>query len=139
MAFPKTRYLRIDKLIDEFKPLVDDGTIPLNAGVAISFLKEEEQMDVYIAFDGSSYKIDLVKAEMLKQYSLNATLNKDMIEAILSGRLTQKPPKETDNYKINKTILAQYFNAETTKEEINTVVEEALAMYFSSKAINDGK
>ena len=39
------RLFRIDKLIFELKGLVDDGKIAVNAGVQLSYLSEETQLE----------------------------------------------------------------------------------------------
>lgn len=53
------RLIRIDKLIDELKALVDSGDIAIRAGVELSFLSAEAQ--AVVAEQADNFKINIKK------------------------------------------------------------------------------
>ncbi len=57
------RLMRIDKLINEMKALVDSGDISIRAGVELSFLSENAQN--VVAEQAEDFKIDMKKAKAL--------------------------------------------------------------------------
>ncbi len=59
------RLIRIDKLIDELKALVDSGDVSIRAGVELSFLSAEAQAE--IAEQAANFKIDMKKAKLLRE------------------------------------------------------------------------
>lgn len=131
-----SRYLRIDKLIDELKRRLDNkNEIPFMAGVNLSFLKKEEQADVeQILEDG--YKIDLKKADVLKSFSRGRNFTYEKALDVLSGKYFEKPKKKSRpkfTAKFTRNIVEKYFNENQTQKEIEETIEKALELYFLDK------
>jgi len=126
------RYLRVNQLIPVLKPLLDNGGIPFIAAVELSFLKETEQELVtdYLERDGA--KIDMKKADLLRQYSHKDKLNGESVRRILSGEATPKP-KRTPTIKVDKALYAKYFKPNQSAKEVQGIVEKALEMYFGQQ------
>ena len=127
------RYLRINKLIEELKPLVDDGSIPFMAGVDISYLSlEHQQLLLKYLTELKGVKLDLKKSGQLKAEAIKNTLNDTVLLDILTDRYKkqQKPPKIND-VKIKKTVIKKYFKDDTPAETIEETIENALELYFS--------
>ncbi|MDE6149977.1 MAG: ParB N-terminal domain-containing protein [Ruminococcus sp.] len=103
------RLLRIDKLHDGLKPLVDDGTIPVRAAVNISYLDEDVQY-MLIKF-AKIYKLDIKKSEQLREYLKLQELDQCTVIKILTGRINNKPklPK-AKTIKISRNTYSRFFN-----------------------------
>ena len=126
------RLLRIDKLMDALKPLVDDGTIPIRAAVNISYLNEDVQ-HMFIKF-ARIYKLDIKKSEQLREYAKLKELDQLTVIKILTGRIDNKPklPK-SKTIKINRDTYSKFFSDNTKTDEVTETIEKALEMYFKTK------
>lgn len=125
------RLLRIDKLIDGLKPLVDDGTIPIRAAVNVSYLDEDIQyMLIKLA---RIHKLDIKKSEQLREYSKFQELNQITVVKILTGKINEKPKANTKTIKIDKGLFEKYFDKDTKSEEVSATIERALNEYFKNK------
>ena len=63
------RYIRLTYLVQELLDRVDVGNLPFRAGVALSYLSEDEQYAVDAYMEETRRKISLDQAEALKRYS----------------------------------------------------------------------
>ena len=81
------RLIRINKLTDELKALVDSGEIAIRTGVELSFLSEDTQ--AIVAEYAEDCKIDMKSAKMLRA-SADSEGNIDLntVHAILYGEDT---------------------------------------------------
>lgn len=121
------RLIRIDKLCDSLKDLVDDGELSIRAGVNLSYLDEPLQEEL-AELCYNDYKIDTKKSEKLKavyQESGNLT-TKD----IMSVLVDEKPKVKQKSVKINEDTFSKYFDKTAKTEEISKTIEKALDMYF---------
>lgn len=128
------RLIRIDKLIDELKALVDSGDVSIRAGVELSFLSAEAQAE--IAERAEDFKIDMKKAKLLREAADGeGNIERDTIIRIITGVVEIKPkPKSV---KISNDTYRKYFGEETKAKEISQTIEKALAFYFAN-AKEDG-
>mgnify|MGYP003375906644 FL=1 len=126
------RLLRIDKLMNALKPLVDDGTIPIRAAVNISYLNEDVQ-HMLIKF-ARIYKLDIKKSEQLREYAKLKELDQLTVIKILKGWMNNKPtlPK-SKTIKINRDTYSKFFNEDIKSEKVTETIEKALEMYFKAK------
>ena len=77
------RLIRINKLIDELKALVDSGELSIRAGVELSFLSEDTQ--AVVAECAEDCKIDMKKAKMLRASADDeGNIEHHIIESIIS-------------------------------------------------------
>ena len=60
------RYVRIDKLIPEFKELLDEDSIKIRTGVEISYFNDSDQLLLYNYITEHSVKLDYSKAHELR-------------------------------------------------------------------------
>ena len=125
-----SRLLRINKLIDELKNLIDNGTLAVRSGVELSFLSEETQLE--ISELAEDYKIDMKKAKQLRDSADNDgnVSNADIIR-ILDGKKTIAD--KAKSVKISNDIYSRYFEPTAKPKEIAETIEKALEMYFSSQ------
>jgi ParB family chromosome partitioning protein len=131
------RYLRIDKLIPSLKTRLDNGEIAFIPAVTLSFLREEqqEQLDYCLELNGiRGFRVDMTKANILREYSDKGKLDPDSIFCILTGEIRQKPKSNrTPTVKIGKTVYARYFKPEQTAAQVQKIVEAALAFYYRNR------
>ena len=125
-----SRYLRIDKLNDELKNLIDNGKVALRAGVDLSYLSEENQEIVEAIISENTFKVDMKKATLLRAYDKEGKLTWDTAKSIITGEAMKKPDKPK-SIKIQPKIISKYFNTKEDKKEIEKVIEKALELYFS--------
>ena len=127
-----SRYLRLQHLTSLLLPLVDNGCISLIPAVTLSYLKEAEQAAVADCLKKHNLAVDMKKAETLRKHSEKSRLDEDAIKRILSGLMAHKPNR-TPTVKIHKTVYAKYFKSNQSAKEVESIVEKALEMYFSSQ------
>ncbi len=125
-----SRLLRINRLTDDLKALVDDGTVAIRSGVELSYLSETAQHDV--AEQAEDFKIDMKIAKKLRDAAdENGDIDTATIVRIITGTENVKP--KAVSVKIKSDIFSKYFSPDAKKKEINETVEKALEMYFSRK------
>lgn len=83
------RYLKLNELCSELLDSVDEGIIPVTAGVLLADLSGEHQKIVASVSKEKSAPISLKDAEKLKKAESRG-LTKETIESILSGTLTPR-------------------------------------------------
>ncbi len=123
------RLIRIDKLIDELKALVDSVDIAIRAGVELSFLSAETQAEV--AEQAEDFKIDMKKAKSLPEAADGeGNIDHDTMIRIITGAIeVRQKPKSV---KISNDTYRKYFGVETKAKEISETIEKALAFYFAN-------
>jgi len=126
------RLIRINKLIDELKALVDSGDIAIRAGVELSFLSADTQ--AVIAECAEDSKIDMKKAKMLRASAdSEGNIDRDTVESIISGKDTE-PKQKPKSVKISSDTYTKYFSNGEKPKEITETIEKALEMYFANQA-----
>lgn len=125
------RLLRINKLILGLKNLVDDGNIPIRAAVDLSYLTEKDQN--MVVNPAKKFKVDMKKAELLRNFSEAQGLNLMTIIRILNGTYLaeQKPPKPK-TVKLSNDIYCKYFKEDVQPDEVAQTITNALELYFSN-------
>ena len=124
--------LRINELITPLKRRIDDAEFPIVVAVQLSYLTEQEQQMVDDVLSGSEYKVNEGKVVLLREYT--GKLTPDRTEQILSGEFNRKPKKSTATaFKVKPAIYKKYFTASISQKEFDSIVDEALALYFAQK------
>lgn len=124
------RLLHIDKLIFELKVFIDSGKIAVNAGVQLSYLSEETQLEI-VDLSGD-YSIDMKKSKLLRESvdeNGNAK-NSDIIRILDNKKVIIEKSKSV---KISSDTFSRYFEPSTKPKEITETIEKALEFYFKSK------
>ena len=126
------RLLRVNKLTDGLKPLVDDGTIPIRAAVNISYLDEDIQ-SMLIKF-ARIYKVDIKKSEQLREFSKLQELDQCTVIRMLTGKINKKTKlSKSKTIKIDRSTYSRFFNDDVKSDEVAETIEKALEMYFEIK------
>ena len=125
-------YLRINELSAALKIRIDDGEFTIAAAVQLSYLAQEEQQMVEAVLSENKYKVNEGKAVLLREYT--GKLTPERAEQILSGEFSRKPKKSTAAaFKVKPAIYKKYFTASISQKEFDSIVDEALALYFARK------
>ena len=110
------RYIRLTELSEHLIELVDENTIPMKAGVALSYLTIDEQDVVYRYIIENNIAISVVNAENIKRYKseFSAIITSDVLAKFWGNPQTEKKSKEksTDiklNLVLSKQDYAKYF------------------------------
>jgi ParB family chromosome partitioning protein len=126
------RLIRINKLIDELKAIVDSGELSIRAGVELSFLSEDTQAVVAECVEDG--KIDMKKAKMLRASADDeGNIDRYTVESIISGEDGEAKPKSV---KISNDTYTKYFSEGVKAKEITETIEKALAFYFENMEEN---
>ena len=123
------RLIRINKLTDALKALVDSGDIAIRAGVELSFLSEKAQ--AVVAEQAEDFKVDMKKSKALHDAAdKEGNIDTAAIVRIITGTAEVKPkPKSV---KISEETFYKYFEPGTKKAQVTETVEKALAFYFAN-------
>jgi ParB family chromosome partitioning protein len=128
-----SRYLRIHQLYTPLKEMLDIGFVPFIPAVTVSFLTDSEQIMLADYLDEGIGRLDIKKADLLREYSKEGKLDRQSMVAILSGKAVPKPQK-APTIKVSGEVYSRYFTSGQSAQEVQTVVEDALAFYFHHKA-----
>lgn len=126
-----SRYLRIAKLPDEFKELVDEGRIAIRAGVDLSYLREESLDIVHAIVTEENFKIDMKRARDLRGADKKAPLTFDSANAIIRGEKKEKAEKPKPPKYWGKVFI-KHFKPDQEESEVISIIDKALAMYYES-------
>lgn len=126
------RYIRLNYLIEGLLNIVDEGNIKLNPAVSLSYLTMDEQNILFSILTQNDYRIDMKRADKLKERS--GKLTEDDILAIASGEFFErkKRPKVTA-VTVKPKLISRFFNAYATQTEITSTIELALEEYFERR------
>lgn len=121
------RYIRLNYLAQPLLDAVDDGAIPLNAGVALSYLPKPAQQQVAQEFAAGRMKLTIARANALRDASRAGTL--DMLLLPDSADDAHEKPAPSVAVRINGAVYRQFFG-DTAPRKAAPVVERALKLYF---------
>ena len=124
------RYIWLARLSDDLLNLVDKKKLGLGQGVSLSFLSEEEQEMVYDAICRYEKKLSAVQANTIKQLSVDGKLDEETLERYLFS--IQKNSRKKD-ITLKNERLSEYFEEETTENEMMEVIYELLEEWKRKK------
>ena len=117
------RYIWIARLNDDLLALVDNKQLGMVQGVSLSVLSEKEQELVYDVICRHKMKLSTVQVNTIKQLSIDGKLNEQILERYLTSAQKQKRKKEIT---LKNERLSEYFEEETTEEEMMKIILELL-------------
>lgn len=126
------RYIRLNYLNEGLLKMVDEGNIKLVPAVNLSYLTADEQNILLRILKSNDYRIDIKRAEKLKERS--GKLTEDDILAISSGEFFEKKKKaKVTSITLKPKVISKYFTAYTTQAEITSTIDLALEEYFERR------
>ena len=125
------RYIRLTYLIPELLKMVDDGIVPLTAGVNYSYLRQFEQLSVWMMLMEKSMSITTEKTEELKNASKAGELSEEQIRSYFKCNATEpkeKAPKK-QSVKFAFDEISDFFPDMKPKEVKDKIIEILFAWY----------
>lgn len=126
------RYIRLNNLIDGLLKEVDAGKVPLNAGVALSYLDEEAQTYVLAGYRQGDFALTLNTANSIKQAAKEGTLMLLLKEFYDSRQKKKEPTQKPVVVRMNASLYQKYFPTQSPKEAM-AIIEKALEAYFEKQ------
>lgn len=129
------KLLRINKLSDELKAMVDEGNIKLRPAVELSYIpKEMQDMLVKVMSQQEVSVIDMKMAKQMREIAGSyASPSEELIAEVLCGTYGEdaKPKEAGEKVTIPKATYSRYLGG-YSKKEANLIIEKALAYYFEN-------
>ena len=123
------RYMRIDRLIPEFKDAVDKGAMALVAAVDLSYLNVKMQKIIHQVAETEGKKLKPKQTGELRK--LGKEITKEAVENVLAGRERKKP--QSVSVKLPVELYEKYF-AQMDAGEVQEIMEKALEEYLGKEA-----
>ncbi len=129
------RYIRLARLDAKLLDRVDTGEIAFLAAYDLSFIEDgDRQGQIVDLLESGSYKVDMKKAELLRNYYETGKLNDTSIVQILSGEKTRKAKADRPQpFKVRAGVITKYFTAGQSNREIEDTIDRALSLYFENQ------
>lgn len=124
---PRTvsRYLRIYKLDNTLKELLDKEIIAFTVAESISYLRVQEQQMIAELIQELNIKISIKQAEELRTLSKDSEITMEILREILCRK---KKKAITTTIRLETKLFEKYFN-DKSKDEISLIVANALKEY----------
>ena len=113
------RYMRLDRLIPEFKNAVDKGTLTMVAAVDLSYLNEKIQKLIQHVAEAEGKKLKPKQAVELRK--MGKEITKEAVENVLVGKEQKKP--QSVSVKLPVELYEKYF-AQMVESGCDCVVME---------------
>lgn len=122
-------YIRLCDLIDDLLDLIDNEKIGLSVGFILSNLTKENQEILKEYLETHKVKISITNAKNIKEIK---KLDNDILNKIFNSKEMKSNNKKITNA-LSVLKLNNYFEKETTNEEIINTIKKALDLYLNSK------
>ena len=123
------RYMRLDRLIPEFKDAVDKGTLAMVAAVDLSYLNVKMQKLIQQVAEAEGKKLKPKQAVELRK--MGKEITKEGIESVLAGKEQKKP--QSVSVKLPVELYERYFG-QMDAGAVQEIMEKALEGYFGKEA-----
>ena len=129
------RFIRLTELIPPILQMVDEGKIALTPAVELSFLKKDEQENLFATMESEEATPSLSQAQRMKQLSQSGRLDMDTIFAIM----TEEKGNQKETLKINTSKLKKYFPKNTTPKQMEQTIIKLLERELQRKRNRDSR
>ena len=129
------RFIRLTELIPPILQMVDEGKIALTPAVELSFLKKDEQENLFATMESEEATPSLSQAQRMKQLSQSGRLDMDTIFAIM----TEEKGNQEETLKINTSKLKKYFPKNTTPKQMEETIIKLLERELQRKRNRDSR
>lgn len=123
------RYMRLDRLIPEFKDAVDKGTLAMVAAVDLSYLNVKMQKMIQQVAEAEGKKLKPKQAVELRK--MGKEITKEAVEGVLAYKEKKKP--QSVSVKLPVELYEKYF-AQMDAGAVQEIMEKALEGYFGKEA-----
>ena len=122
------RYMRLDRLIPEFKDAVDKGTLAMVAAVDLSYLNVKMQKMIQQVAEAEGKKLKPKQAVELRK--MGKEITKEAVEGVLAYKEKKKP--QSVSVKLPVELYEKYF-AQMNAGAVQEIMEKALEGYFGKE------
>ena len=129
------RFIRLTELIPPILQMVDEGKIALTPAVELSFLKKDEQENLFATMESEEATPSLSQAQRMKSLSQSGRLDMDTIFAIM----TEEKGNQKETLKINTSKLKKYFPKHTTPKQMEETIIKLLERELQRKRGRDSR
>ena len=129
------RFIRLTELIPPILQMVDEGKIALTPAVELSFLKKDEQENLFATMESEEATPSLSQAQRMKSLSQSGRLDMDTIFAIM----TEEKGNQKETLKINTSKLKKYFPKDTTPKQMEETIIRLLERELQRKRGRDSR
>ena len=129
------RFIRLTELIPPILQMVDEGRIALTPAVELSFLKKDEQENLFATMESEEATPSLSQAQRMKSLSQSGRLDMDTIFAIM----TEEKGNQKETLKINTSKLKKYFPKNTTPKQMEETIIKLLERELQRKRNRDSR
>ena len=129
------RFIRLTELIPPILRMVDEGKIALTPAVELSFLKKDEQENLFATMESEEATPSLSQAQRMKSLSQSGRLDMDTIFAIM----TEEKGNQKETLKINTSKLKKYFPKNTTPKQMEETIIRLLERELQRKRSKDSR
>ncbi len=129
------RFIRLTELIPPILQMVDEGKIALTPAVELSFLKKDEQENLFATMESEEATPSLSQAQRMKSLSQSGRLDMDMIFSIM----TEEKGNQKETLKINTSKLKKYFPKNTTPKQMEDIIIKLLERELQRKRGRDSR
>ena len=129
------RFIRLTELIPPILRRVDEGKIALTPAVELSFLKKDEQENLFATMESEEATPSLSQAQRMKSLSQSGRLDMDTIFAIM----TEEKGNQKETLKINTSKLKKYFPKNTTPKQMEETIIKLLERELQRKRGRDSR
>ena len=129
------RFIRLTELIPPILQMVDEGKIALTPAVELSFLKKDEQENLFATMESEEATPSLSQAHRMKSMSQSGRLDMDTIFAIM----TEEKGNQKETLKINTSKLKKYFPKNTTPKQMEDTIIKLLERELQRKRNRDSR
>ena len=129
------RFIRLTELIPPILQMVDEGKIALTPAVELSFLKKDEQENLFATMESEEATPSLSQAQRMKALSQSGRLDMDTIFTIM----TEEKGNQKETLKINTSKLKKYFPKNTTPKQMEDAIIKLLERELQRKRGRDSR
>ena len=131
------RYIRLTHLIPEILELVDNSVlkdpemlqIALRPAVELSYLRKEEQADLFAIMDEMDCTPSHAQAIKMRQMSEAKTGDERLAKDALVSIMKEEKPNQKEQFKIPKEKISRFFAPGTPTQKIEDTIVKALELY----------
>ena len=131
------RYIRLTHLIPEILELVDNSVlkdqetlqIAMRPAVELSYLRKEEQADLFAIMDEMDCTPSHAQAIKMRQMSEAKTGGERLAKDALVSIMKEEKPNQKEQFKIPKENISRFFAPGTPTQKIEDTIVKALELY----------
>ena len=131
------KYIRLTHLIPEILELVDNSVlkdqemlqIALRPAVELSYLRKEEQADLFAIMDEMDCTPSHAQAIKMRQMSEAKTGGERLAKDALVSIMKEEKPNQKEQFKIPKEKISRFFAPGTPTQKIEDTIVKALELY----------